>query len=96
MMEVSKMIPMLVGCVSLGGAAVGVGHYVDNRYELRTHTAQMRQDDERSRLESQVEVYQLKLDFLLDKTARTPQDEQEIKYLEDVIAKIRQRLKGLE
>jgi hypothetical protein len=95
-MEASKMIPMLVGCVSLAGAAVGVGHYVDNRYELREHTAQMRQDDERARLESQLEVYQLKLDFLLGKSVQTPQDQQEIKYLEDVIAKIRTRLKGLE
>jgi hypothetical protein len=95
-MEASKMIPMMVGCMSIAGGAVGVGHYIDNRYELRSHAQQTRQDDERGRLESQLEVYQLKLDFLLNKTARTPQDDQEIHYLEDVIAKIRQRLKGLE
>jgi hypothetical protein len=90
------MIPLIVGCISIGGAVVGMGHYVDNRYETRTHIAQLRQDDERGRLETQLDVYQLKLDFLLSKPTRTPQDEQEIKYLEDVIAKIRQRLKGLE
>lgn len=90
------MIPLIVGCISIGGAVVGMGHYVDNRYETRAHIAQLRQDDERGRLENQAEVYQLKLDFLLSKVTRTPQDEQEIHYLEEAIAKIRSRLKGLE
>lgn len=90
------MIPMIVGAISISGAAVGLATWVDGRYETRAHTSQMRQDDERARLESQLEVYQLKLDFLESKPSPTPQDSQEIHYLEEVIAKIRTRLKGLE
>ncbi len=97
------MIPLAVGGLAIVSTLIGAGKYVDARYELREHPAyelkdhadRRYEDDERSRLESQLEVYELKLSYLMDKSVRSAQDEAEIKYLEDVISKIRQRLKGL-
>jgi len=90
------MINLVVGALAIIGSMTGAAFWVDGHYETRSHVAQMRSDDERARVQSDIDLYQLKIDYLQDKSVKTSEDQQEIEYLKALVAKLRDRLKNIE
>jgi len=90
------MINLAVGALAILGSLAGTAKWIEGHYETRAHVAQMRSDDERSRIQSDIDLYQLKIDYLQDKIVKTPEDQQEIEYLKGLVAKLRDRLKNID
>ena len=93
--EIQKVIGILVGTLGILGSLAGAASWVDGRYDTRTHVSQMRQEDEQARIQSDIDLYQLKLNFLETKNAQTQEDKNEIAYLEHLITALRDRQKQI-
>ena len=89
------MINIAVGALAILGSFGGGAIWMDNHFETRDHAAQTRSDDEESRIQSDIDLYTLKLNFLEQKQFQSTEDKDEIAYLHSLIAKLRDRLKKL-
>lgn len=89
------MISIAVGALAIFGSVAGGVRWVDGRYDTRVHVAQMRQEDEQQRIQSDIDLYQLKLNYIESKTVQTQEDKNEIAYLEHLITALRDRLKQI-
>lgn len=93
--ELTKAIPLAVGCLTIIGGLIGGASWIDARYAHRAELTQVAQDDEQGRLENQLALYRLQLAALRAQSVRTPDDELQIRFLEDAILTIQKRLAGL-
>ena len=89
------MIGIAVGTLGILGSLAGGANWVENHFETRTHAAQVRQDDEQRHIQSDIDLYLLKIDYLEHKSDQTQQDRDEIKYLQELVAKLRDRLRQI-
>ena len=74
MKDWKSAIPLTVGCLTIAGALIGGAKAVSGHFETRAHAMQQADDNERSRLELQLQLYELKLQQLRAKTVQTQED----------------------
>ena len=89
-------LTVVIALLSIAGTAYAGFTVVENHYQTKAEAQRYAEDSERARLELQVELYRLKLDNLRTRDTPTAEDQDDMKYLEKVIAEIRARLAGLE
>lgn len=89
-------VPVAVGILTILSVITGAAVKVDARYETREAAKAMADDNERDRLETKLQLYQLQLAQLRSKLDKSADDEQEIAYLVGAIAAIRARLDHLQ
>lgn len=95
-MDVKTMIGVGVGVMSLVGGLFAIDARYQHRAEAAEQYAQQAVDDERARLELQLEIKTHELEWLMTKEYRSESDERKMLYLERVIDRIEHRLMELD